>query len=159
MIGAAVVGLLALARSRTGPISRSFTWAEVYAASRARPPAAVAVNIEALVTTALQPIRDAVGPVVLTSVYRPGNPSSAHATGWAADIGAAIPGATPADRARFVADVLRRAGVVWEEVIAYPPDLGGHVHIALQAPSGAQRSEVLAAYRTADENTAYRAVA
>lgn len=67
-------------------------------------------NIQRLVDTVLQPLRDALGPVKVTSGYRPkklnlligGSRTSQHQYGQAADI--VVPGYTPLQVAEWIRD-------------------------------------------------------
>lgn len=92
----------------------------------------------------LQPVRDALGPLRVTSGYRSlalnvavkGSKSSAHVSGWAADV--APLHADPVEVMRW----LPGSGVEWDQAILYP----GRVHLGLKRPSsGVQRRELLVA--------------
>lgn len=95
----------------------------------------------------LDKIRALVGDqVIITSGFRSqavnsrigGSTTSQHMTGEAADIKAPSLGTWQAtELARRIID----AGIEWDQLIGYPPALGGHVHISLDA-AGANRRQV-----------------
>lgn len=128
-------------------LSRSFTLVELVRSQEARlrglandPTAIHLRRLRELCKQLLQPVRDAWGPLVVTSGYRTpevnrrvgGSASSAHVSGWAADV---RPVVDPVEVLRW----LPGSGLAWDQAILYP----GRVHLALKRPSsGAQRREL-----------------
>lgn len=98
------------------------------------PGSTVFTNLQYLCLTLLQPIREALGPIVISSGYRPkwlndhigGSSSSDHLTGLAADI--IVPGRSPLDVARFISS---------QKNLGYKQLINEHdrwVHIAAHNP-------------------------
>ena len=135
---------------------RNFTWDELTRSGTASrlhilnaPNAAQRANLRALVSHVLQPVRDAIGrPVRVDSAFRSaalnraigGSDTSQHMTGEAADI--KVDGMTAPELAAFIV----RLGVPFDQVIAYPPELGGHVHVSYNV-DGSNRRETLWSFR------------
>jgi hypothetical protein len=103
-------------------------------------------NLVRLCVAVLQPLRDALGPVHVTSGYRPsivntligGAPTSQHLYGLAADI--VVPGFTPREVARWIRDNLDS----YDQLIH---EFGEWTHVSV-APSGqAPRNERLTAVK------------
>lgn len=134
-------GAVAVAQAATGRVGRHFTLGELSASGTARqlgldntpPPEAVA-NLERLVRYVLDPLRDAVGrPVTITSAYRSppvnlavsGTAIGPHSMGEAADLMVRGLGA------EYVARLVLRLGVPFDQLIWYAPERGGHVHVSL----------------------------
>jgi hypothetical protein len=127
-----------------------FSWAEFEVTSTGLPnvaPERARTCIQILVQHVLDPVRRLLGrPVRVTSGYRSdavndavgGSETSSHKTGEAADI--KVAGMTAA---QVVAAILR-SGVDFDQVIAYSPSRGGHVHIGIKAGAAARhRKQVL----------------
>lgn len=130
---------------------RHFSWLELTRSNTANklgvdntPSPAHRANLRRLVEQ-LDRIRDAHGaPVRITSGYRSpalndavgGMPDSQHTTGEAVDIKA--DGLSSAELARLIV----RLGIPFDQLIWYPPDNGGQVHISLSA-TGHQRQQTL----------------
>lgn len=101
-------------------------------------------NIQRLVDTVLQPLRDALGPVTITSGYRPrklnlligGSPTSQHQYGKAADI--VVPGYTPQQVAEWIRDNIGG----YDQLIH---EFGRWVHVSVPADNTAPRNECLTA--------------
>lgn len=131
---------------------RNFTWDELTRSGTAlklhilnAPNAAQRANLRTLVTRVLQPIRDARGqPVHIDSAFRSaalnraigGSDTSQHMSGEAADI--KVDGMTSSELAAFIV----RLGIPFDQLIAYPPELGGHVHVSYDV-DGANRLQTL----------------
>jgi len=124
-----------------GRPGRFFTWAELTRTSTGlpnEPDAGHRTNLTVLVQVVLDPLREHLGkPVRVTSGYRSpavntrigGSKTSAHMTGEAVDIkvdGLDAHGIVAALRA------IQPPGG-WDQVIAYAPSRGGHVHIGIKA--------------------------
>jgi len=121
-------------------LSKNFTLAEFTRSATAlrmdidnTPPPGVEANIQALVTSVLQPLRDKFGPIRVTSGYRspelnrhvPGAAAnSQHCTGEAADIEPVAEGATVADLFIYTVEHLPFDQVIFE----YPPN--GWLHVS-----------------------------
>lgn len=118
-----------------------FSWAELTRTSTGlpnEPDATARNNLTILVQVILDPLREHLGrPVRVTSGYRTaqvnarigGSKTSAHMSGEAVDIkvdGLDAHGIVAALRA-----VAPPGG--WDQVIAYAPSRGGHVHIGIRA--------------------------
>lgn len=112
------------------------------------PPEAVRANLARLCALVLEPLRLALGPVFVSSGFRPpelnrlvgGSARSAHVDGRAADI--EVPGMPPVE----VAAWLVASGLPFDQVIH---EFGQWVHVAV-APEGAEpRREALTARREA----------
>jgi len=116
-----------------------FTWAELTRTGTGLPndPGPEhRVNLTILVQHVLDPLRRHLGkPVIVTSGYRSpavnravnGSKSSAHLTGEAADI--KVPGLD----AHGVVQAILLADIDFDQVIAYAPGRGGHVHVGIKA--------------------------
>lgn len=113
------------------------------------PPPEIVVALRHLVAEVLDPLRDELGAIRVTSGYRApdvnraigGSSTSQHVRGEAADI-------VLVDRhdARQVADALRLLEVPVDQVIWYSPEVGGHVHVS-HSRSGRNRRQFLHCYR------------
>lgn len=135
--------LAVVTRRHRAPPGRYFSWSEVYDGQPRR--ADVDAAATKLARSVLDPLRDAVGgPLHVSSWYRspernaatPGASStSQHLTGEAADVWAA------GFSARELADLLDRLELPFDQLIAYTPERGGHVHVSLSA-DGRQRGEL-----------------
>jgi len=108
------------------------------------PPPAVVERLRELAGELLEPVRASVGPLRVTSGYRRprvnaavgGSSTSAHMSGWAADV---VPvRGTPGQIMRL----LHGAGqaLAWDQAILY----AGHVHLGLRRPAtGEQRRQLI----------------
>ena len=108
------------------------------------PPPAVVERLRELCVELLEPVRAKVGPLRVTSGYRRpkvnaavgGSSTSAHMSGWAADV---VPvRGTPEQIMRL----LHEAGqaLVWDQAILYT----SHVHLGLRRPAtGEQRRQLI----------------
>lgn len=110
------------------------------------PGPAVRANMQELVATVLDPLRRHLGrPVRITSGFRSkqvnrrvgGSPHSRHLDGEAADI--KVEGLDAHD---IVAAILL-AELDFDQVIAYAPERGGHVHIGILAGAAARHRRQL----------------
>ena len=107
----------------------------------------VFTNLQQLAQTALQPLRDALGPVFIRSGYRPrdlnraigGSRTSAHIHGLAADI--SVVGYSPLEVAQWFA----QSDVPFEQVIH---EFGQWVHVSIPKPGQTPRRQLLTAVRT-----------
>jgi hypothetical protein len=108
-------------------------------------------NLQFLCLTLLQPIREALGPITISSGYRPkwlndhigGSPSSDHLTGLAADI--IVPGRNPLDVARFISS----------QNLGYKQLINEHdrwVHIASPGPDTMPRRQELTIWHNGQQN-------
>lgn len=108
------------------------------------PPPIVVERLRELCVELLEPVRAEVGPLRVTSGYRRtrvnsavgGSDTSAHMSGWAADVVPvhAAPG--------LIMTLLHDAGdlLPWDQAILYP----GHVHLGYRHPAtGEQRMQLL----------------
>ncbi len=110
--------------------------------TRIDPEGPIAANLRRLCAELLQPLRDALGPVFVTSGYRPpalnraigGAERSAHLNGRAADI--VVPGQAPADVARWAVEHLDG----YDQVIL---EFGRWVHLAIAPEGEAPRRQAL----------------
>ena len=117
---------------------RWFTWSELSQSGAAARlgldnsiPEAEAWNLAALCAHLLDPLRALVGPIRITSGYRSprvneaigGSKTSDHMRGWAVDL--------KAHRlsAMGVAQEVKAAGLLFDQLIVYHPSRGGHVHL------------------------------
>jgi len=129
-----------------------FTLAELLVTSTGLPnvPSSSArLNLKVLVETVLDPLRRHVGrPVRVRSGYRSlqvnravgGSPRSAHMTGEASDIKA------DGMSALELLEAIVAAGIDFDQVIAYHPSRGGHVHVGIRAGmAGRHRRQLLLA--------------
>jgi len=110
------------------------------------PPPAVVERLRELCVELLEPIRDVLGPLRVTSGYRRpkvnaavgGSSTSAHMSGWAADV---VPVRGTPEQIMLL---LHDAGqaLAWDQAILYP----GHVHLGYRRPAtGEQRRQLLRA--------------
>lgn len=107
----------------------------------------VFANLKRLCLEALQPARDALGPIFISSGYRPtdlnraigGSPTSAHIDGCAADI--SVVGHSPMEVAQWFAE----SDVPFDQVIH---EFGQWVHVGMARPGATPRRELLTAVRT-----------
>lgn len=103
-------------------------------------------NIQRLVDTVLQPLRDALGPVTITSGYRPprvngligGSSTSQHKYGLAADID--VHGHTPLQVAEWIRDNIDG----YDQLIH---EFGRWVHVSVPPDNSSPRSECLTAVK------------
>lgn len=110
-------------------------------------------NLKHLASNGLQPARDALGPVFISSGYRPlvlnrrigGSATSAHVPGLAGDI--SVSGHSPLEVARW----FEQSDVPFDQVIH---EFGQWVHVGMAAPGVEPRRELLTAVRT-DNGTVY----
>lgn len=129
-----------------------FTLAELLVTSTGLPnvPSSSArLNLKVLVETVLDPLRRHVArPVRVRSGYRSlqvnravgGSPRSAHMTGEAADI--KVDGMSALE----LLEAIVAAGLDFDQVIAYHPSRGGHVHVGIRAGmAGRHRRQLLIA--------------
>lgn len=94
-------------------------------------PEHAARNLVALCRHLLDPLREQVGPIRITSGYRSprlneaigGSKTSDHMRGWAVDLKAHNLSADG------VARDLRDLGLLFDQCIVYHPSRGGHVHL------------------------------
>jgi len=118
------------------------------------PPDDAYANLGRLVHTLLDPLRNDLGqPVRVTSGYRSpyvnkavgGSRTSRHMLGLAADIKVRrMSSSALADRI----EELREQGVLdYDQVIAYAPSRGGHVHVGLAPEGSTPRRQMLWAPR------------
>lgn len=116
------------------------------------PGSTVFTNLQYLCLTLLQPIREALGPIVISSGYRPtwlndhigGSSSSDHLTGLAADI--IVPGRSPLDVARFISS---------QKNLGYKQLINEHdrwVHIASPGPANTPRRQDLTIWNNGQRN-------
>src|SRR5690606_20699480 len=110
------------------------------------PTPAVVERLRELCVELLEPIRDALGPLRITSGYRRsrvnvavgGSSTSAHLSGWAADV--APVRAAPEQIMIMLHDA--GASLAWDQAILY----SSHVHLGLRRPAtGEQRRQLLRA--------------
>lgn len=105
-------------------------------------------NLRTLAKYVLQPVRDVVGPLIITSGYRPdwlnaavgGSRRSAHMTARAADIQALE--ATPLELAKVCVRLMEREALPADKVIL---EFGQWVHIQVARPGADPRRRVLSA--------------
>jgi len=130
-----------------GRPGKFFTWAELERTGTGLPneaPVRARTCLQILVEHVLDPLRRFIGrPIIVTSGYRSpkvnaavkGSKTSAHKTGEAADIKAKGLSAP-----ELVSQILQ-SGVNFDQVIAYAPERGGHVHLGIKAgaPSSHRR--------------------
>lgn len=145
---------------------RWFSWSEFCVSSTVDPRELSAalmtapahqVAIVALCAAVLDPLRDRVGPIRVTSGYRTrrlntaigGSATSDHMTGCAADIKAAGGDASwIADAATFPDGVVFTEGgncpaLPIDQLITYALSRGGHVHVSYRLKRGAVRDQYL----------------
>jgi len=129
-----------------------FTLAELTTTSTGLPnvpEAAARSNLVELVRVALDPLRRHLGkPVRVRSGFRSlqvnravgGSPRSAHLTGEAADL--KVTGLSSLE----LLEAVLAAGLDFDQVIAYAPERGGHVHLGIRAgAAGLHRRQLLLA--------------
>lgn len=112
---------------------------------RVSPDGVIAGNLRRLCISVLQPLRDALGPVTITSGYRPpvlnrrigGSVTSQHQYGLAADI--VVAGHTPLEVARWVRD-----NTPFDQVIH---EFGQWVHVSVPAMNRSARKQTLTAVK------------
>ena len=132
---------------------RWFSWSEFCTSSRVST-AVLASALErrpdhqaalvALCAGVLDPLRDALGPVVITSGYRTealnaaigGSKTSEHMSGRAVDL--KLGTGHDVDR---IADAAQR--LPFRQCITYAPERGGHVHISYSAAAGPPKRQSL----------------
>lgn len=101
-------------------------------------------NLKLLAELALQPARDALGPIFISSGYRPvalnraigGSSTSAHVHGLAADI--AVSGHSPLEVARW----FESSGIAFDQVIH---EFGRWVHVGIVPEGQVPRQQLLTA--------------
>ena len=101
------------------------------------------VNMTLLGAMSIQPIRNKYGRTDITSGYRGpklnrivgGSPNSQHCKGQAADI--KFGGYDARQMGRAIVEL----GIPFDQLIGYPPELGGHVHISYA--EGRNRGQIL----------------
>lgn len=104
-------------------------------------------HVQRLVCDILQPLRDALGPVHISSGYRPeelnkrvgGAKYSQHLYALAADI--TVTGHTPMQVAQWIHDNISN----YDQLVL---DLGRWVHVSVALPGAGARTEVLTAYKS-----------
>lgn len=141
-----------------------FTLAELMVTSTGLPnvpDARARANLQVLVEAVLDPLRRHLGkPVRVRSGFRSaqvnrtigGSPRSAHMTGEAADV--------KADGLDSIAllEAILLADIDFDQIIAYHPSRGGHVHIGIRAGAAARhRKQVLLAPQGTSGYTPYLA--
>ena len=150
--GPFMVALLLLAgaaltqRLRRGPdrLGEFFSWSEANPRGHSLSPD-VQANIIELHNQVLDPLRRQAGqPLVITSWYRSpaenaaagGSSASQHLTGQGADV------RPPAPFDSFdLVDLLASSGLPFDQLIAYPPSRGGHVHVSYRR-NGQNRRQI-----------------
>ena len=138
-----------------GRLAEWFTLAEFRKNSHGvpnMPPTDYLINLTILAQNYLDPVREAVGkPVVITSGYRcralntkvGGSQNSAHLTGEAADF--KVDGMTATE----LVQVILGLDLPFDQLIAYAPERGGHVHLGIKAGAEPRaRRQVLWAPKT-----------
>ena len=121
--------------------------------NRVEPGSTIHTHLTALCRLLLQPIRDGLGPVHITSGYRSpnlnaaigGSSTSQHADGLAADI--VVSGYSPLEVCRWVV----RNNLPYDQLIH---EFGRWVHLSIAAAGDARRGEQLTAYK-AEGKTVY----
>ncbi len=113
-----------------------------------KPDSEIFHNLQRLCREVLQPIRDALGPIDISSGYRPpalnnhprlrGSRTSAHLYGLAADF--TVRGMTPLE----VCQWLEQSGLKFDQCIH---EHGRWVHIGLKADPAEQRQQLLTAWK------------
>lgn len=126
-----------------------FTWAELTRTSTGidnTPGPTARLNLQELVSTVLDPLRRHLGrPVRINSGFRSsrvnhqvrGSQRSRHLTGEAADI--EVDGLDAHD----IVAAIQLANLDYDQVIAYAPERGGHVHIGILASAAARHRRQL----------------
>lgn len=116
---------------------------------RVNPAGVVAHNLRRLCVTVLQPLRDALGPVHITSGYRPpklnrligGSPNSQHQYGLAADI--VVSGQAPLDVALWLRRHLENDSG-YDQLIH---EFGRWVHVSVAPLNSSPRVQALTAVK------------
>jgi hypothetical protein len=141
-------------------LSDNFTLAEMIASDTAarlgrviEPTHEEVLALTELCRTVLQPVRDARGPVRVTSALRPlwlnsligGSPNSQHILGQAADI--KVHGVAPIEVARWI----EASPIPFDQCIH---EFGAWVHVSIASEPGEARRECLTAMRV-DGETVY----
>lgn len=124
---------------------------------RLREDSHVASNLRRLCRDILQPLRDALGPVHITSGWRPrelnrllnSSDESAHIGGRAADL--VVTGYTPLEVARWIKSHLPH----YDQLIH---EFGKWVHVAIAIPGGYPRMQALTSMITNDRHQRTRYV-
>lgn len=129
-----------------------FSWAELTRTGTGLPNEPIPehrLNLQVLTQVILDPLREHLGkPVRVTSGYRTpqvnarigGSKTSAHMTGEAADLKVDGLDAHALVEALYLVD----PSGGWDQVIAYAPARGGHVHVGIKAGAWARhRGQVL----------------
>lgn len=138
-----------------GEFTRSQTAARLGREIEVAPDGPVFRALQRLCLEVLQSVREALGPVFITSGYRPewlnthigGSSRSQHMAGQAADL--VVSGHSPHEICEFI----ERTGLPFDQLIH---EFGRWVHVSV-APEGREpRREVLTAYKR-DGRTAYAA--
>jgi len=139
-----------------GDLGRYFDLSEFTRSATARrhgidntPPPQTVVSLRALVERVLDPLREELGPVRITSGYRApevnrtigGSTTSQHCSGEAADLTLVVE-----HDAQRVADLLYELRAPVDQVIWYAPEVGGHVHVSHRR-DGHQRGQYLHCWR------------
>ena len=122
---------------------RYFTWTELRADGA---PPEIREALRELVRTVLDPLRELVGPIRVTSGYRDelrnaeagGVKGSQHTRGEAVDL--VVSGRTSEE----LAELLSRSSLPFDQAIAYVPSRGGHLHVSHKR-TGSNRRELLRA--------------
>ena len=142
-------------------ISENFTLEEFLVSQTAArngidmtPPADIEANIVRLVKTIMQPLRDVVGPLWVSSGYRPeelntligGSKTSAHRFGCAADFRTF--GLSTLDLAKKVVEM----DLPYDQVIH---EFGRWVHVGIRWDDKPIRKETLTAYKDDNNETVY----
>ncbi len=112
-------------------------------------------NVLRLVNDVLQPVRDWLGPVHITSGYRPrilnsfigGSDASQHLSALAADF--VVSGRAPLEVCGWIREHLPFA---FDQLIH---EFGRWVHVSVAAEGATPRNETLTAYRNKEDKTVY----
>jgi zinc D-Ala-D-Ala carboxypeptidase len=147
---------LAAALTRSGKVMRekpgsNFDYGEFEVTRSGLPnalPLELRRNVDRLVEQVLEPLRaDLAAPIRITSGYRSaavnraigGSATSDHLRGMAADFVVVTPGYSSTATVRRILEL----GLPFDQLIAYAPQRGGHVHVGLR-PSGNRRQALWA---------------
>ena len=109
-------------------------------------------NLQTLVTELIQPMRDAIGPIRVTSGYRSpklnraigGSSRSQHCKGQAIDIDDTFGHKTNAEMYHYIKDNLDFDQMVWEFGTEYPDGNPNWVHISWVSHRPNRKQEVIA---------------